>query len=250
MTDRAKVFRALDTKSSIRLDPAVWQDPEDMPQNPATLLDLLSVEVANVIALEDSTLIKADSKANTGASADIVRIAKEIDIRFKAWPKAIPLEWFPKGALREHVPTSVADAGFYGECCDIYPDVMICRTWNDWRSTRLKLLSLIAKHDPDEQTLASIQELADGVCASFPFILGDRTSPAPIYAADVSYPSLEGHQVTPSHHRLACCYGGWWLHTPLNSVLNIGSYLRAGQLDWIKLQGQRLARVYDVIDAD
>ena len=236
------------TQSPVSIDSAIWQDPEDMPQNPTTLLDLMSVEVANLLALESSLAGSKNSQSGSKALSNLVLKAKSVDDNLACWPDSVPFEWFPKKVQRQIVPKSVIDAGFYGEDCDIYSDVMVCRAWNDWRSARLRVLSLIAKYELGEETLTSIQQLADGICASFPYILGDRMSPAPIFAASVLYPSLEGHSVPLGHHNVASCYGGWHLHTPLNQVIAVGLYLREGQLTWMRGQGQRLQRVYDVTE--
>ena len=210
-----------------------------MPRNPGIILDLMSVEVANILALEKSDPL-------VGSLSNFVTMAKIAEHRLAMWPDCVPQDWFPKRVPRKKVPQGVADAGLYGDGCDIYPDVLVCCTWNDWRSTRLKLLSLIVKYEPEEELLASIQHLADEICASFPFLLGDRKTPAPLYAVNVTYPSLEGQTVPAAHFQTAAGYGGWYMLEPLRQSIEIGAYLREGQLQWIRFQGIRLANIYDV----
>ena len=238
-TDIRQVFRALHTRSPIDTTAAVWQDPADMPRNPGTILDLMSVKVANVLALEESY-------AMVGSPSNFITMVKTAEQWLATWPDSVPQDWFPKRVPRKMVPQTVADAGLYGDGCDVYSDVLVCCAWNDWRSTRLKLLSLIAKYEPDEETLASIQRLADEICSSFPFLLGDRKTPAPLFAANVTYPCLEGQTVPTAHYQTAAGYGGWYMLEPLRQTIEIGAYLREGQLPWIRLQGSRLANIYDV----
>ena len=238
-TDIRQVFRALHTRSLVNTTAAVWKDPADMPRNPGTILDLMSVEVANVLALEKSF-------AMVGSPSGFITEAKAAEHLLATWPDSVPQDWFPKRVPRKMVPKTVADAGLYGDGCDIYSDVLVCCTWNDWRSTRLKLLALLVKYEPDEESLASIQHLTDEICASFPFLLGDRTTPAPLYAVNVTYPSLEGQTVPMAHYQTAAGYGGWYMLEPLRQAIEVGAYLGEEQLQWIRSQGSRLANIYDV----
>ena len=238
-TNARQVFRALHTRSPIDTTATLWQDPADMPRNPGTILDLMSVEVANILAHEKSVAL-------VGSLSDFTATVKTAERRLATWPDSVPQDWFPTRVPRRVVPKTVADAGLYGDGCDIYSDVLVCCTWNEWRSTRLKLLSLMVKYEPDEESRASIQHLADEICASFPFLLGDRRTPAPLYAVNVTYPSLEGQTVPAAHYQTAAAYGGWYMLEPLRQTIEIGEYLREGQLQWIRSQGSRLADIYDV----
>lgn len=235
------------TASYINTGTAVWQEPEDMPQNPATILNLMSVDVANVLALEASITSEDKFDPTAVTVSNLGEMAKTADARLATWPNLIPAEWFPKMVPRAAVPESVARAGVYGDGVDIYPDVLVCCTWNFWRSARLRVLALIARYKPDEGAITAIQELADGVCGTIPFILGDRTAPTAMFAADVAYPSLEGQAVPPGHHQLAAGFGGWYLTTPIHRVLDVGLYLREGQEVWSRRQAQRLGRIYDIL---
>lgn len=217
----------------------MWHDWADMPQNPATILDMMSVDVANVLAFQKSGDVVASIPS-------FVKMAKIADNKLAGWPDLVPSEWFPTRIPAKNIPQRVIEAGIYGDGCDIYSDVLVCCTWNDWRSARLKLLALIAKYEPDEDTIPTIQRLVDGICSTFPYLLGDRTTPAPLFAANVTYPSLDGQPVPKAHHQTAAGFGGWYMLTPLRQAICVASYLREGQVSWIRAQGQRLARIYDV----
>ena len=234
------------TASTIDTESAVWKTVEDIPGNPATILDRMSVDVANVLAFEKSIVTLLCPTASSEASATLVAMAEAVDRRLATWPDMVPIDWFPKRLSRNSAPESVARAGIYGDKYEIYSDVLVCSTWNHWRATRLRLLAIITRHHRNKDALVSIQELADGVCGSIPFVLGDRTAPTAMFATDVSYPTLHGKLLSQSHHQTAAGLGGWYLHVPFNTVFDVGMYLREGQLSWLKGQGQRLARIYDV----
>ena len=234
------------TASAIDTESPIWEDIEDIPHNPATILDQMSVAVANVLALEKSIVTSRCLTAPLEALSTLLAMAKVADRRLATWPDIVPIDWFPKRVSRPSAPESVAKAGIYGDGYDIYSDVLVCSTWNHWRATRLRLLAVITKYERNEEALLSIQELADGICDTIPFILGDRAAPTAMFATDVSYPTLDGKALSQSHHQTAAGLGGWYLHIPFNMVFNVGTYLREGQLSWIKGQGLRLARVYDV----
>ena len=132
---------------------------------------------------------------------------------------------------------------------------MICATWNDWRTARLKVLAIVASHKmgPERTAVATtIQEIADDICASIPFSLGSRTTSAPLHETqNISYPTLPGTaETTKVHYRTAAAYGGWYLFPPMKQVMAVGAYLREGQMLWMALQLRRLAGVYNICPED
>lgn len=242
--------------SPIDTSSELWEVTEDMPCNPATLLDYLSVDVANLLATErlspsvvdvtDDDTGKGD--IGNGLSGLLIR-ARAVESKLAAWPDIVPSAWLPCHIPARQVPQSVIDAGIYNNGCDIYPDIMICSTWNEWRVARLKVLGLIARHSSSEvsaQTTATIQQLVDDICASIPFSLGSRTEPGPLYEMKVTYPSLKGQPISKEHQKTSSAYGGWYLFAPFKETMNVGMYLRKGQLEWLRGQLMRLARMYDV----
>lgn len=229
----------MDNETPIDTKANMWHDLVDIPQNPATILDIMSVDVANVLAFEKSSDM-------VGPVSSFVKMAKAADKKLASWPDLVPSEWFPTRIPMKNIPQSVIDAGSYGDGCDVYSDVLVCCTWNDWRSARLKLLALLAKYEPDEDTFSTIQRLADEICSTFPYILGDRVTPAPLFATNVTYPTLVDQPVPKAHYQIAAGLGGWYMLTPLRQAICVGSYLREGQVSWIRAQGRRLARIYEV----
>lgn len=259
--DRWQVFRAIHFSSPVDTTSGIWEeDLDDMPRNPATLLDLMSVEVADLLADAAHTPPKVfdlgdeEDESSNGANVLLER-ARAIEANLATWPEMLPAHWHPVGVLKNTIPQEVIDAGVYGDGCDIYPDIMICSTWNDWRVARLKVLRLIAKlradsapdwGENDVETIKKIRQLVDGICASIPFCLGSRTEPVPLYEAEVNYPGLDGRLDSKEHQKTAMAYGGWYLFSPFKETMTIGPYISKKQYGWLRLQLWRLAQMYDV----
>ena len=220
----------------------------------------MAVDVANLLADAAHTLPKIidsiDNEDEISIRAhELLERAQAIEANLLSWPEALPLHWYPVQVFKENIPQEVIDAGVYGDSCDIYPDIMVCTTWNDWRVARLKVLHLIAKLYPisnlnsgkfGTQVISEIQQLVDGVCASIPFCLGSRTEPVPLYEAKVVYPGLKGCLKAKEHQKTAIAYGGWYLFVPFKMTMELGEYISKAQHGWLRLQLYRLARMYGV----
>ena len=251
----SQVSRAIATSTFIDVNSELWQDaPESLLHNPATLLDRMYVDVANLLATVDRT--PADiidctpgEPHRATRSSDLAHRAELVDARLATWPDLLSPNWNPVQVLASAIPWDVVNAGLYGDSCDVYSDIIICGTWNDWRHVRLKVLALIARlgnNDSKARAILSIQQLADDICASIPFSLGSRVKPSTIYAADSTYPSVDGQRVPEAHQQRAAAAGGWLLFSPLKEVWHVGMYLRKGQLDWVSGQLLRLATIYNI----
>ena len=261
MPDRLQVFRAIYFSSSVQTTSGIWEeDLDSMPQNPATSLDLVFAEVANLLADAAQIFSKVeDLSSNEHESSnkidELLRRAQAIDASLASWPADLPSHWYPVRVSKDVIPQEVIDAGIYEDTCEIYPDVMICSTWNDWRVARLKVLRLIAKLHPvsalhhDEKVteiIHEIRQLVDGICASVPFCLGSRTEPVPLYEADVIFPGLQGRLTSREHQKTAGAYGGWYLFSPFKETRELGPYISNDQQEWLLHQLLRLARMYGV----
>ena len=205
----------------------------------------MSVEVANVLAFE-AAINPSNVEDPSISIADLLDQAEAVDRRLECWTDIIPGEWFPVSLPAEAVPQCVRDAGIYGDACDIYPDIMVAILWNDWRWTRLRILALLARYGDDKRTLATMQTLADDICASIPFCFGDRKTVTPIFPAKDQYPNAAGRPLPKAHSQNAAAFGGWYTITPLKEMLQVARFLRKGQVNWIREQLQRLARIYNV----
>ena len=253
MADPLQIFRAMQFSSAIDRKSGLW-DYQELPQNPGTLLDNICVELAQLLAMADQPSAqfmklqngKTDYVANR---LDLLGQAQMIDTKLVSWLEIVPESWCPVPVLTRDVPRSVIDTGFYGNSCDVYPDIIICSTWNEWRVARLMVLELIVRiGDPssEHKAIKAIQHVVDGICDSVPFSLGDRTEPGYMYEAQVKYPSLPGRPMSFAHQKTAIAYGGWYLFAPFKQTMKVGSYLRKGQHDWLREQLARLAKMYDV----
>lgn len=231
-----------------------------MPRNPATLLDLMSVEVAGLLADAVHTPPKVIGSGDDGDESlnrtdGLLERAQSIDACLASWPETLPLHWHPIRVFKDTIPQEVIDAGIYEGSCEIYPDIMICSTWNDWRVARLRILHLIAqlrlvssldRGETGARIITEIEKLVNGICASIPFCLGSRTEPAPFYQADVVYPGLKGRLDSKEHEKTASAYGGWYLFRPFKESLQLGPYISESQQEWLHFQLLRLAKLYDI----
>ena len=247
-----------------------------MPRNPATLLDLISVEVADLLAdathmlpkvfavgeeeryhndipYPETTLVSGNR--SRVLMDELLERAQVLDADLASWPDMLPLHWSPVRALAHAIPQEVIDAGIWEDNCDIYPDVIICSTWNDWRVARLRVLRLIAelclanqveRGETRAQTIAIIRQLVDDICASVPFCLGSRTDAVPLYQAEVIYPGIKGRLNSREHAITARAYGGWYLFSPFKETMQLEAYISKAQREWLQAQLLRLAKLYDV----
>ena len=242
--------------SPIDVTSDLLDDETGVPQNPGTLLDLMCVEVANLLA---TTNYSPSGNTGTETASILLTRAQAVDARLATWPQFIPQTWTPTQVSISNVPKTVITTGFYGKICDIYPDIMVCSTWNEWRVARLMILGFIASlnvnnnnedhnniKEAKHRAIATIQELVDGICASIPFSLGDRTELGNLYEARIQYPSLPDRPVSKAHQKTAGAYGGWYMFAPLKETLKVGMHLRKGQHEWLVGQLWRLAKMYGV----
>lgn len=225
-----------------------------LPQTPSATMDGMCITAANLLAKANSL-----SRCNAEQAASLLRDAYEVDALLASWSDSLPLHWRPVRIESKELPAAVLKPGLYEDHCEVYGDVLICGTWNEWRLTRLRVLALISQlilllplspstTAQKSQTISTIQSLADGICSSVPFVLGSRCSPVPIHAGgSTSYPpTASGAPAPADHHKGAAAWGGWILLAPMKEVMNVGMWLRPGQMAWMGQQLMRLACVYDV----
>ena len=230
--------------------PEIWDDPGEMPQNPATLLSSIYLEAANVLAFA----AKYPAPPSSGllhdeVVSDVLFSAEAVEAKFAAWKMQVPAEWWPTTLLRDSAPQEIIDAGFLGDSCDIYSDTSVCDMWNSFRTTRLRILCLIADYDLMDSmhsTVIQIQQTVDEIFASIPFMLGSKVEPAGMYDTEFVYPSLPGKSVSMSHYQKAAAFGGLTLFTPLITLFSFMRYLRGDQKQFALQQFRRLGCLYDV----
>ncbi|KAL8816988.1 MAG: hypothetical protein Q9223_004096 [Gallowayella weberi] len=244
------VAKALARSIPVDDAPEIWDDPDDMPYNPATSLDFIQRDSANLLAkaADYGSPASADSSDNN-IHADIFLQAKALEARFSAWAEEVPAEWLPFSVPRHLIPHEVIDAGVLGDHCDIYSHTSVCATWNSWRVTRIRVLGLLAdceRIESKQDVVLQIQGLGDDILASLPFMLGNKIEPSEMHDTDFVYPSIPGQDVPASHYQSAAAYGGLSLWVPMIAMLNYKQYMRVDQLRFSSQQFARLGRLYDV----
>ena len=254
------IYRAVTFATPVDTTSSIWQDFDPISHNPATLLDQISLEIPNLMLAAFPKRFKNQGRQGLTSLpdsiseriADTIAKALAIDSKLSTWPAATPPMWTPVRLSTKDIPKSIVTrGGVYQDHCDVYPDVIVCSTWNSYRISRLKVLTVIVQLSSSSSAesapaIEKLQELADDICASVPFCMGNRISPAPIYSMEAEYPTLDGRPAKENHHRTAAAFGGWYLFSPMKEVMEVGKWLRPGQMAWMGTQLQRLATVYDV----
>lgn len=221
-----------------------------MPYNPATLLDAMRVQLANVLATaaEHASLGNADSLSDERRFR-ILSFAKAAFSRHDSWPSLVPQDWWPIPLQRSLIPQMVIEAGVYGDHCELYPSVFVCETWLLWYTSRIRILSLIADLEQlgsNQDTVLRVQQTADSIFAAVPYILGSKSDPADMYETKFVYPCLPGDTISTNHYQHAAAFGGLALWIPLKTLLDNKRHLRNHQTHFSLVQICRLARIYDV----
>ncbi|KAL8870621.1 MAG: hypothetical protein Q9174_003376 [Haloplaca sp. 1 TL-2023] len=244
------VSKALANSMAVEQVPEIWDDPGEMPKNPATLLTSICLEAANVLATAAKyPAIPSSGLLHDEVVSNMLFSAEAVEAKFAAWQMQVPAEWWPTTLSRDSAPQEIIDAGFLGDSCDIYSDTSVCDVWNSFRTTRLRVLSLIADYDltdSRQSTVMQIQQTVDEIFASIPFMLGSKVEPAGMYETEFVYPSLPGENVSMIHYQKAAATGGLTLFTPLMTLFSFMRYLRGDQKQFALQQFRRLGCLYDV----
>ena len=254
--------RALTYSTPIDTTSSLWLISGSTTYNAGTLLDQMCIDIPNLLVAasryqEEVQRVEIDQPTPehtlSQAKARIITKALAIDAKLSTWPSSIPATWTPLRLSVQNVPNPITKiGGLYQSHCDLYPDIVVSETWNTYRTSRLKVLDVVAQLSPQHRptTVEMIQELADAICASVPYGMGDRTDPVPLHSMEATYPTSDGRPPSEEQHRAAVALGGWYLFPPMKQVMQVGRWLRPGQLAWMGAQLERLARVYDVDPVD
>ncbi|KAL6722246.1 hypothetical protein ACLMJK_001353 [Lecanora helva] len=244
------VGRAIRSKEAVADDVSHWSIiTQNVPKSKTFQLEEVDIEIANLQASISSRL--TDVKTASRALMD----TQDLDQRLSDWANAIPNDWNPSIITGpECIPQSIRNAGLYQTHCHIYKSIQVANILNGYRCSRLKLQLMIFEcldklDKPSSDTIRSnacqtSQEMADAICASVPFFLGDRMQPHRLDDKTVQYPHLESQAVSDEHYRAAAAYAGILLMQRLPQLLQPGLSLRDGQRQWILSQMMRVKRVY------
>ena len=250
------VDRALMKRESVSRNVLSWTtstQTNSSPPTPEIGLEEIDVEVANLYVT--ASRIAADPTGSGVSPSDILAKANELDQRLLDWSASLPPDWIPVSILGpESVPQSIRVAGMYQDHCTIHRSIFIANSLNGHCCSRIKLqLVILACHnalnDPDSEPARiiarnTIQELADSICATVPYHLGDRVNVLRIDDKTVQYPRV-GSEATPAEDYVtAAAFGGMFLMKRFVELLNPMLALRTGQREWVLGQMRRVRRVY------
>lgn len=238
---------------SIVLDWAFITD--EVPSEPAFRLDDLSLELAGLQAeaMQATTVTFRDLDAITG----ILQRALDLDNRFSQWEASLPVDWTPVRVTGDDcIPASVRLAGLYQDYCYVYRSMFDANVWNAFYSSRIKLqLTIVSclEHLHNDQTapllagpLEMVQELADTLCASVPFQLGDRLARRRIDDNSIRFPTFPQQPPPEGHHTASSAFGGFFVCMQLPDLLSPRVPLRPGQKQWV---GSQLGRIKNMSNA-
>ncbi|KAI4274349.1 MAG: hypothetical protein LQ337_004004 [Flavoplaca oasis] len=214
-------------------------------------LEAINIEVANL----QVSAVQLKTPRTAALVPGLLAKAIELDRRLIAWTATIPDEWVPTHIWDlENIPHSIREAGFYGNHCTVHRSIWTADTLNLQCISRITVGLVILtclEHVKDPatditrmETLTILQSLADTVCASIPFHLGDRTEGRRIDDKNIQYPQI-GDNLTPDEHYVtAAAFGGIFLMHRFVELLKVAPLLRPGQLPWILGQMGRIQKIY------
>ncbi|KAG7008317.1 hypothetical protein G7Y79_00006g019370 [Physcia stellaris] len=248
------VGRAISKREPVSTDMLAWtKDTSDAPTAPGFVLEEISLEVANVQAAASGLIVDLTGKASS--TVEILAEANKLDQRLVAWVSNIPDDWVPTYIWDpESIPRSIRDAGLYQNHCSVHMSIFTANMLNGHCCSRIKVqLVILACLEHLDSTLFetarvnatnNVQDLADTICASVPYFLGDRVKALRIDDRSIQYPRI-GSQPTPvEHYETAAAYAGIFLTQKLAQLLQPELPLRDGQRRWILGQMQRIKKVY------
>ena len=250
------VQRSYDTSSVVPSEIAQW--PQVSPKvavSPKTSLDDMNIDAANLRAC--ASRLKTVSKSQASA---VLKKAAELDGQCQAWENTLPSGWsYARVSDPTAIPHAVRDAGLYQDHCLVYSNIFVANALNrnfciriQCQSTILQCLHHLHDDPPSRlQTAAheTIQQMADNICASVPFHLGDRQTTDRI-DAEHQYPHPPGSPSAAQQSKIAAAFGGWFLTPCLGTLMSLdAATLRRGQREWIGGQMARLRKVY-IVQAD
>lgn len=231
--------------------PQVW--PLTQPRDRPTPKSLLSSITSGIVHLRSAWENMLSNPPDLAQAVVILQQAAEVDIDLVSWTYQVPQHWKPVAA--SIIPQPVRDAGIWNNRCDCYTDIWITANMNTARDCRILVqnimlgcIRLLPSADPDgSQTVtirSTIQNLADDICASIPFVLGSQLESVRMKPGTIVYPFSETRPVTSTHVHATPLHGAWQLFTPLRNLQNPDLGLPPEQVIWAREQMERVLTIY------
>ena len=258
VTNTAQVELAIEDSTSFKRCPDTLSSVfKNAPQNAAARLTSATINIADLRSCGKSALLRPRNEESEREVNDLLEYAISVDLLVAAWPESLPEDWKQTPADSFEYPFDVPKSTFvYNERNEIYLDLWVQSIWNQYRSARIKIQTLVLdciawldmpyEHQWYWRAVYArmiTQEMTDDICASVPFALGTKVSDGPGEREGVEYPYAGGQKASEEHRRAASALGGWHLLEPLRTVLN-GLGLRDGQKEWTMEQISRIKRIY------
>ncbi|KAL8911469.1 MAG: hypothetical protein Q9171_003367 [Xanthocarpia ochracea] len=246
------VGAALEKGESVSTNVLKWTPViRNNPQIIEVELEAINIEVANL----QCSGAQLKSPGMAALALGLLAKAMELDKRLDAWTATIPDEWVPTYIWDlETIPSSIREAGFYRDHCTVHQSIWTADTLNVHCISRITVgLVILAclEHLQDPitdttrmETLDTLQTLADTVCASVPFHLGDRVEVRRIDDKNIQYPHTKDNPTPDEHYVTAAAYGGMFVTKRFVELLKLAPLLRPGQLPWILGQMERVKKIY------
>jgi hypothetical protein len=247
------------TCKTVEYDPGEWANIPQYTVLPAnSSLDGINLNLARLQAAIPQDFATGSDSTSLDIK-DIIEAARGIDRQLIEWSGTLPLSWLATRVTGEDsIPPSIGQAGLYQSHCHVYKSIQIAYLWNRQRLSRIRaqkiMLTQLLLQEPSLSNRMSqascqntIQQLADDICATLPFYLGDRTKPGRLGDRNVEYPHARGSPIPETHYQMAPAMGGYQLLGALGTLLRFDIILRNGQKQWIGGQLVRLARICRLI---
>jgi hypothetical protein len=252
-----EIDAAFRTYSTVPPDVETWADYVPVAEQiPAFRFDTINMRIANLRASLPNFIYSPPSNSRTFEIQKAIMEGIEIDKRLCEWSKNLPESWTPIRITREHGISPTLQ--LYQDYCDVYKGMFLASTWNKLRLSQIEVkhifLTCLSQQPQTPRNIGhqevyeqEIQTLADDICASIPFYLGDRMKPGRTGDADVNYPQAPGRPPVMDHYQTGPAMGGLAIIQPLGSLVKMNIKLRSGQRQWLAGQMARTARIYNIV---
>lgn len=249
-----------------------------MPVTSVTRLNGLAQQLTDVLSGAQQLL---SSNPESDKVLALERDLLDLDRQYVEWHDTLPELFRTYVVNGSDIPECVRTMSAYQDICTVNVDMSVANMLNMWRQRRLILLHTLVNVNRTKALLglrvgdsaldiqAAVQEIADGICHSVGFFLGNfDQSILPLLSAPLTFPFAKTKTGTiplsaKVHSDHATGSGAWLIILPLISLYLYATprpgvlpvKLRDGQIAWIVSQLSRLryddrCRIGQMIEAE